>query len=1103
MRRLAPAFASAFASASGSESFASASGSASFASVFAASTSAVTAALAFVAVLSMGFAPSAEAAFGSGGANEGGTLILHAATGTVYTVDGVYCGLSGLADCADAEVRVDQAEPVVAHVLASFFPGTEPRMAGVVFGIDYDPNIVVLTFGACGEFELAQNDWPAAGSGTAVTWAETQTDDLVEVYWLAAYTEDGQSGRLELGAHPTQGAFFADDSVPGILDPIAGFGALGFYTNGTVACPASPGACCFEDGSCELLPQGPCETQNGTWLPDVTCDPNPCPQPPYGACCFESGTCQFTLEGTCDSAGGTWLSDTSCDPNPCPQPPIGACCWDDGACVPMTSGGCDQVGGTYQGDGTSCDPNPCPQPLGACCFPSGECQFLTASDCGGAGGHYQGMDTLCDPNPCVATTEGACCLTLGTCELLLEAVCDTQGGTFQGVGALCVPNPCPQPCEPFDRSGRPNTKLPAPSVDPFRTGNRDGQIGPNAGGTLVLHLGPALAYSEGGAGADCDLGAGIDGCEDIVARVDEEIPVLLYAAALFPSTSAPRLLGLTFGIDFPDCVQLLEWEPCGDFEIANDDWPAPGSGTAMTWAAPQTEFAVPVYKFIASGLAAEPGEFALVANPTQGALFADDSVPSFLDPIAGLGSFGFFRDGVVPCPQPQEAIGACCFEDGSCLVRTIPACDAEGGEFFGVNIYCNPNPCPQPMFGACCYENGTCAPLSPEDCTASGGEFQGDETRCYPNPCPQPPTGACCFANGNCSVLTEPVCTQNNGNYQGDDTTCSPNPCPQPTGACCIGETCEILTQAECQSAGGTWLGFNRPCDPNPCLPSVGACCFPGGSCEQLTETECTEQGGFYLDDDRPCDPNPCPTGGEGCGAGFSFEETIALRRQAIEARENSEVPHAAETGPGSGTTTGLGTAGSCGNLFFNADGTYENGYTWQYGGVQAPTYGAFAELYDSVSLRPCSVVLDLTAVGNQIEQTMDLYTWERSFGLPGAILGARIGVTPGAIAFWPSVSRHVFDIESDCSGSGGTFAGYWGNWPNATAGWYVGADLDGFGGCPLTQIAPGLGYPTGWQNVSLVWGPTQAIGIGAEFVDCGGTPVRESSWGKVKALFR
>ncbi|MEZ4650904.1 MAG: hypothetical protein R3E97_19400 [Candidatus Eisenbacteria bacterium] len=51
------------------------------------------------------------------------------------------------------------------------------------------------------------------------------------------------------------------------------------------------------------------------------------------------------------------------------------------------------------------------------------------------------------------------------------------------------------------------------------------------------------------------------------------------------------------------------------------------------------------------------------------------------------------------------------------------------------------------------------------------------------------------------------------------------------------------------------------------------------------------------------------------------------------------------ETGVGTGTLIGS-SEGGCGTLLFNSDETYENGYTWSYGGIVAPCYGAFVECY-------------------------------------------------------------------------------------------------------------------------------------------------------------
>lgn len=53
-----------------------------------------------------------------------------------------------------------------------------------------------------------------------------------------------------------------------------------------------------------------------------------------------------------------------------------------------------------------------------------------------------------------------------------------------------------------------------------------------------------------------------------------------------------------------------------------------------------------------------------------------------------------------------------------------------------------------------------------------------------------------------------------------------------------------------------------------------------------------------------------------------------------------------------------------------------------------------------------------------------------------------------------------------------------------------------------MTKIHSSTGYPEGWQNVSVVWGPTQALGIGAEVIECTNTPVKETTWGAIKALY-
>ncbi len=191
-----------------------------------------------------------------------------------------------------------------------------------------------------------------------------------------------------------------------------------------------------------------------------------------------------------------------------------------------------------------------------------------------------------------------------------------------------------------------------------------------------------------------------------------------------------------------------------------------------------------------------------------------------------------------------------------------------------------------------------------------------------------------------------------------------------------------------------------------------------------------------------------------------------------------------AATGAGQGILV-PGERGNCPFDLFNADGSYENGYAWQYGGIVAPEYGAFADCYNG-PLSVCGVLLDLSQVGNQNGQTLDAYIWDDAAGSPGAVACVVVGVDPGPVAFWPSLSRHLIDLGVTCETTGNLWAGYWANWPGSVAGWFIGADTDGFGGCPYTNYAPGIGFPTGWGNVSAAWGPTQALAIGVSNVEIG-----------------
>lgn len=206
--------------------------------------------------------------------------------------------------------------------------------------------------------------------------------------------------------------------------------------------------------------------------------------------------------------------------------------------------------------------------------------------------------------------------------------------------------------------------------------------------------------------------------------------------------------------------------------------------------------------------------------------------------------------------------------------------------------------------------------------------------------------------------------------------------------------------------------------------------------------------------------------------------------------------------GPGNGIVVPSDRENPCpgSELFMNADGSYETGYAWQYGGVVPPDYGAFAEGYSAMGT-VCGISYKFTTIGWNYG-TMDCYIWDSDGENPLNVLALVPGINPGGVGQWPNVTTHDVGVP-DTAVDGEGFVGYWGNWPGSIPQWFVAADLDGPGGMPRTKIAPGIGYPTGWQNPSIVWDETvQALGMGG-YVLPAPNPVEPTTWGRMKLLYR
>lgn len=307
------------------------------------------------------------------------------------------------------------------------------------------------------------------------------------------------------------------------------------------------------------------------------------------------------------------------------------------------------------------------------------------------------------------------------------------------------------------------------------------RAGVHRGGTLIMHVSPSVQGSacwESGA-PECvltDPCVNLDACENARTTFAGGSVTTFSVLAAFRSGSGPRLRGVTFGIDYDPSIVLLERRSCGDFELADSNWPASGTGTALTWNVPQTDPLQVVYLFAGYNyVSPQPALFRLTAHPIQGGNFADDHTPPTLDPIAAYGALGFDRAGELPCPDQIAAVGACCLSSGDCILESESDCLAQGGVFQGDDTSCAPSPCPAGV-GACCVP-GACFTSTRFGCDAEFGYYLGDGSTCEPDPCPSL-VGACCFYEiGRCYVYGVWTCLKLEGAFQGDGTTCAPNPC--------------------------------------------------------------------------------------------------------------------------------------------------------------------------------------------------------------------------------------------------------------------------------------------------------------------------------------
>lgn len=264
--------------------------------------------------------------------------------------------------------------------------------------------------------------------------------------------------------------------------------------------------------------------------------------------------------------------------------------------------------------------------------------------------------------------------------------------------------------------------------------------GPNTPGTLVIHT-TGMTYSTDGGVPMCDVYRDnpVSACDAVASNEDQSTVASIWVVlAAFPPELSPRLSGVVFGIDYDDTQTFLTaFQPCGDFELFTQEWPAPGNGTAITWDEAQTGHLTPVYTFAGYHYYDTDASFDLVGHggPGHPAFFADDAIPPYIDEVTALGSLGFNDNpGSAPCAIVEGPLGACCLPDCSCILVSEADCP---GVYYGDGTMCDPNPCScPPDQGACCFD-GLCQITTEADCA---WEYLGDDTVCDPNPCRPTPT---------------------------------------------------------------------------------------------------------------------------------------------------------------------------------------------------------------------------------------------------------------------------------------------------------------------------------------------------------------------------
>jgi len=189
------------------------------------------------------------------------------------------------------------------------------------------------------------------------------------------------------------------------------------------------------------------------------------------------------------------------------------------------------------------------------------------------------------------------------------------------------------------------------------------------------------------------------------------------------------------------------------------------------------------------------------------------------------------------------------------------------------------------------------------------------------------------------------------------------------------------------------------------------------------------------------------------------------------------------------------------GSHVYNHDGSLENAYCWEGAGSAPPYHGAWGEAYDLGEVTVECGVYWFTAAPGAGTPWIDIYIWDGGLhGPPGNVLYLAAGVPVQNVPYWPAIG--ACDLEIDCCVNGDFTIGYWDDRSQTVCELFCAADENGSGGHPWTYIAPGIGYPSGWQHPNVVHPNCVSMGIGVTVASTP-SPAESETWGAIKSMFR